>query len=183
MGDSRHHAIMGAGRCAAPCVADLAPALTALDAQVLVQGLGSARRISMANFYRWSGETTVGQHEIIVAIEIPRVSNTTQAYEKYAQWRGDFPEASAGVRLVWSGDRLDAVRISLGGVSPLPMRAVHSERALIACASALTDGVIEHAARKAVYGALPLRDNASKVEMVIAVTSRALRRARDCRHT
>src|SRR5690606_37357420 len=35
MGDSRHHSIIGASRCAAPCPADLAPILTALDARVV----------------------------------------------------------------------------------------------------------------------------------------------------
>lgn len=182
MGDSRHHSILGAGRCAAPCVADLAPALTALDAQVLVQGVDGTRRIPMAQFYRWSGETTVSPREIIVGIEIPRMSDVTQAYEKYAQWRGDFPEASAGVRLQWRGDALASVRISLGGVAPLPMRASHAERALLAAGAALTDAAIDRAARKVVYGALPLRDNAAKVDMIIAVTARALRRARDSRH-
>ncbi len=182
-GDSRHHSILGAGRCAAPCVADLAPALTALDAQVRVQGPGGARRIAMADFYRWSGETTVSPQEIIVAIEIPRVAGVTQTYEKYAQWRGDFPEASAGVRLTWTGDTLTAARISLGGVSPLPMRATHAERALLAAGTDLTDARIDAAARKVVYGALPLRDNAAKVDMIIAVTARALRRARDTHHT
>jgi CO/xanthine dehydrogenase FAD-binding subunit len=188
MGDSRHHAILGAGRCAAPCVADLAPALTALDATVIVQGQGTERRVPMGEFYRWSGETTVSAQEIIVAVEVPRVCGATQAYEKYAQWRGDFPEASSGVRLVWQGDSLREARISLGGVSPLPMRAVHAERALLATGTAtsardLTDERIAAAARKVVYGALPLRDNAGKVDMVIAVTARALRRARDARHT
>jgi CO/xanthine dehydrogenase FAD-binding subunit len=188
MGDSRHHAILGASRCAAPCVADLAPALTALNATVIVRGQGTERRVPMSEFYRWSGETTVSAQEIIVAVEVPRVSGATQAYEKYAQWRGDFPEASAGVRLVWQGDSLREARISLGGVSPLPMRAVHAERALLATGTAtsardLTDERIAAAARKVVYGALPLRDNAGKVDMVIAVTARALRRARDARHT
>jgi CO/xanthine dehydrogenase Mo-binding subunit/CO/xanthine dehydrogenase FAD-binding subunit len=187
VGDSRHHSIMGAGRCAAPCVADLAPALTALDAKVLVHSSSASRRIPMSEFYKWSGETAVLPHEIIVAIEVPLVAESTQVYEKYAQWRGDFPEASAGVRLAWNGDRLTSVRISLGGVSPFPMRAVHAERALMSHGSrpeagSLTDSQIEMAARKVVYGALPLRDNAAKVDMVIAVTAQALRRARDARH-
>jgi xanthine dehydrogenase YagS FAD-binding subunit len=136
----------------------------------------------MADFYRWSGETTVSPQEIIVAIEIPRVASATQVYEKYAQWRGDFAEASAGVRLTWTGDTLTGARISLGAVSPLPMRAVHAERALLAAGADLSDARIEAVARKVVYGALPLRDNAAKVDMIIAVTARALRRARDARH-
>lgn len=181
-GDNRHHSIMGAGRCAAPCVADLAPALTSLDATVVVHGPGGTRRIPMGEFYKWSGETTVAAREIIVAIEVPLLAGATQAYEKYAQWRGDFPEASAGVRLEWKGGSLASARISLGGVSPLPMRAVHAERALMS-GKALTDELVDAAARKVVYGALPLRDNASKADMIVAVTARALRRARDSHHT
>lgn len=180
-GDNRHHSIMGAGRCAAPCVADLAPALTALDAQVVVLGAAGQRRIAMADFYLWSGETSVSRGELILAIEIPLRASTTQAYEKYALWRGDFPEASAGVCLAWDGDRLAGVRISLGGVSPLPMRATHAEKELMRHAR-LDDDAIREAARKVVYGALPLRDNEAKAPMAVAVAERALRRARDARH-
>jgi len=181
LGDSRHHAILGAGRCAAPCVADLAPALTALNGVVVVQGPRSTRRIPMGDFYRWSGETAVTADEIIVAIEVPRVPHVTQAYEKYAQWRGDFPEASAAVQLRWNGDALTEARISLGGVAPLPMRATYAERSLQGHVTPPDDLRIQAAARKVVYGALPLRDNVAKVDMIIAVTERALRRARDAR--
>lgn len=181
-GDNRHHSIMGAGRCAAPCVADLAPALTSLDGTVVVHGAGGTRRIPMAEFYKWSGETTVSQQELIVAIEVPLIVGATQAYEKYAQWRGDFPEASAGVRLEWDGDNLTSARVSLGGVSPLPMRAVHTERSLMT-GKVLTDELIDVAARKVVYGSLPLRDNAPKADMIVAVTARALSRARDAHYT
>jgi CO/xanthine dehydrogenase FAD-binding subunit len=58
------------------------------------------------------------------------------------------------------------------------MRALYAERSLISEKS-LTDEIIQSAASKVVYGALPLRDNESKVDMIVAVTARALRRARD----
>ena len=38
LGDNRHHSVMGAGRCAASCVIDAAPILTALDASVVIAG-------------------------------------------------------------------------------------------------------------------------------------------------
>ena len=183
-GDNRHHAILGAGRCAAPCVADMAPTLTALNATVVVRSVRGERRIGMEDFYVWSGETRVARDEIIVAVDVPLTAHSTQVYEKYALWRGDFPEASAGVMLSWQGDRLTGARISLGGVSPLPMRATHAERSLLNTGrrGELQDDAIREAAQKVVYGALPLRDNAAKVPMIVAVTERALRRARDARH-
>ena len=42
-GDNRHHSIKGARRCAAPCVADAAPILNALDAAVLIEGPTGSR--------------------------------------------------------------------------------------------------------------------------------------------
>ena len=42
LGDSRHHSILGARRCAAPCPADLAPILVALDARVVIAGTARA---------------------------------------------------------------------------------------------------------------------------------------------
>lgn len=175
-GDNRHHSVMGAGRCAAPCIADAAPILVALDAVVIATDGRAERRIPMERFYRWSGETVLEAGEVMLAIEVPR-AGTAQAYEKYAQWRGDFPEASAAVRLRREGGRLVEARISLGGVAPLPMRPKAAEQALLR--AGLGDAALRDAAEKVVRGALPLKDNAAKLDMIVAVAERALRRARD----
>ncbi len=179
-GDSRHHAILGARRCAAPCVADAAPVLVALDAQVVAIGPRGERRIPMERFYHWAGQTTLDAGEIMLRIEMPqRSAESSQAFEKYAQWTGDFAEASAAVRLDWSGETVVAARIALGAVAPLPVRAQASERALLG--QSLTDALIRSAAEKAVQGALPLGDNAYKTHLLVSVVERALRRARDRR--
>lgn len=177
--DNRHHAILGAGRCAAPCIADAAPMLTALDATAVIAGPSGPRRQPVETLYRAAGEPRIAPGEILQRIEIPRLSDTRAAYEKYAQWRGDFPEASAAVRLRLDGGRLRDVRLSLGGVAPLPMRARHAEAHL--AAAGLGDAAIAEAARRSLRGALPLRDNAAKADMLVAVTERALLRARDGR--
>jgi CO/xanthine dehydrogenase FAD-binding subunit len=130
----------------------------------------------MERFYRWSGETVLQAGEVMLAIEVPRI-DAAQVYEKYAQWRGDFPEASAAVRLRRSGGRLSEVRISLGGVAPLPMRPKAAEAALLR--DGIGDAALRRAAEQVVRGALPLKDNAAKLDMIVAVTERALRRARD----
>lgn len=178
-GDSRHHSILGAGRCAAPCVADAAPMLVALGAVIRARGPSGSRSIAMESFYRWSGETVLSSDEIIESIAIDLRPDTTFHYEKYAQWRGDFPEASAAVRLDWRDDALTGARIAFGGVSPLPMRATYVETAVMT--AGLDDAALRLASRKAVFGALPLKDNAGKADMLVAVTERALKHARDIR--
>lgn len=174
-GDNTHHAILGAKRCAAPCIADAAPILVALDAEIAVQGPAGCRTIAMEEFYRWAGETTLGPGEIIRQVRIRRPAGTTSAYEKFALWEGDFPEASAAVRVVRQAGAVTDVRISLGGVAPLPIRPRRAERLLIE--KGLNDESIVVAARRCVSGALPMKDNAAKADMLIAVVERALQSA------
>jgi CO/xanthine dehydrogenase Mo-binding subunit/CO/xanthine dehydrogenase FAD-binding subunit len=176
-GDSRHHSIIGAGRCAAPCIADAAPMLVALDASVHVFGPEGRRKIPMESFYLAPGETTLQRGELIFAIEVPLLNGAAFHYEKFAHWRGDFPEASAAVRLELNRKNAPAIRISFGGVSPLPMRP-HATEAQLQKAG-LGEENIERAARRAVHGALPLKDNEGKVEMLVAVTAAAVRKARN----
>ena len=174
-GDSRHHAILGARRCAAPCPADLAPILAALDARLVVAGPGGLRVIGMADLYLWSGLTSLRHGEAIVRVEIPLAREATQAFEKFAQRQGDFAEASVAVRLEWRGGRLVAARIALGAVSPFPARATASERAL--CGTRPDAQRIRSAAEMTVHGSLPLADNAHKAQLLVTLAERAIARA------
>ena len=173
LGNNRHHSILGAGRCAAPCVADLAPMLACLDAEVVTAGRGLERRIPVERLYVWAGETVLAPAELIIRIEIPQPPEQSSFhYEKYARWRGDFAEASAAVRLIGTKTRLTDVAIVLGGVAPTPARAVHSEELLRD--AALTSEAIEAAAAAAVFGALPMKDNRYKASLTVTVVARAI---------
>jgi CO/xanthine dehydrogenase Mo-binding subunit/CO/xanthine dehydrogenase FAD-binding subunit len=173
-GDSRHHAILGAARCAAPCVADAAPVLVALDAHLIAAGPTGTRAIPAARFYRWSGETVLAADEILIEVEVPRRPRAT-AYEKFALWEGDFAEASVAVALEIAGGRIAQARVALGGVSPLPARAKSVEAALIG--SVPDAASFAGAAARALRGALALRDNRFKTALLPALVERALRRA------
>jgi CO/xanthine dehydrogenase Mo-binding subunit/CO/xanthine dehydrogenase FAD-binding subunit len=176
VGDNRHHSIKGARRCAAPCVADAAPILNALDARVHIIGPMGTRTVPLSEFYTWSGETVVAAGELIETVTIPSPQfDVTQVFEKYAQWRGDFAEASVAVRLGWQANDLREARVAFGSVSPLPARATNVEQALLK--GGLSARSVREAAEHSVHGALPLRDNASKVNLLINLTERALNRA------
>ena len=175
LGDNRHHSIMGAGRCAAPCVADAAPILTALGASVVIAGSSGRRSVPMEEFYVWSGETVVGPGEIIMEVEVPRRPfRKTQRFEKSAGWEGDFADASVAAHLEFDGTRVTAARISLGAVAPLPVRAAATEQALLG--GNLSDARIRTAAEKAVRGALPLSDNRYKADLLVNLVERAVHR-------
>lgn len=173
-GDNRHHAILGAARCAAPCVADAAPILVALDARLIAVGPSGERTIPASRFYRWSGETVLAQDEILVEAAIPRRPRTA-VYEKFALWEGDFAEASVAVALELSGGIVAEARIAFGGVSPLPARAKSVEAALLGRRPEA--GVFAEAARRSIRGALALRDNRFKTALLPVLVERALTRA------
>jgi CO/xanthine dehydrogenase Mo-binding subunit/CO/xanthine dehydrogenase FAD-binding subunit len=178
-GDSRHHSIKDARRCAAPCIADLAPILNALDAHVVVAGPSGTRSVILDEFYTWSGETVVQPDELIVEVVLPHKTRvTTDWFEKYSQWEGDFAEASVAVRLEWKDEssiELRSARVAFGAVSPFPARSLAVEKALLL--EPLSDESIQRAAALAVHGALPLKDNASKVVLLVNLTERAIRKA------
>jgi len=76
-GLNRNHAIFGwSDDCVATHPSDLAVALAALDANILVHGLGGQRSIPFTEFYRLPGNTpehdnVLERGDLIVAIEVP----------------------------------------------------------------------------------------------------------------
>lgn len=178
LGENRHHSILGTGRCAAPCVSDMAPILAALDAELAVVGSSRVGKIAVEDLYVWAGETVLEADELITEISLP-VPQERSAFhfEKYARWVGDFAEASAAVHIAGRRTRLGRVAISLGGVAPKPIRIRAAEELLTS--RPLSSGLIEEAAKSVVYGALPMRDNAYKVELTVNVARRAIEAAVD----
>jgi len=174
LGDSRHHSIMGAGRCAAPCVADAAPMLVALGARAEALGPQGTRFIAMEEFYRWSGETALAADEMLVALHLPlAAAGLRQHFEKFAMWRGDFAEASVAVVADVAADgRMQSLRMAYGGVAPLPMRAKPVESRLLG--QRMTEDAIQAAASHCADGALPLRENAAKVPLLQTLVARSL---------
>jgi xanthine dehydrogenase YagS FAD-binding subunit len=175
LGDNRHHSILDAKRCAAPCPADLAPMLSALDARVAVASPRGVRTIGMDDLYRWSGLTCLEADEAIVHLDIPILRNATAAFEKFAIRKGDFAEASVAVRLAWDGHRVAEARLSVGSVAPFPARIRASERALQG--SRPGGARIREAAEMTVHGSLPLSRNGFKTHLLVTLAERAIRRA------
>jgi CO/xanthine dehydrogenase Mo-binding subunit/CO/xanthine dehydrogenase FAD-binding subunit len=176
MGDNRYHSILGARRCAAPCPADLAPMFVALDARVIAVGPRGTRVIPMEDLYLWSGLTCLTRGEIVQSIEIPLVAGALQSFEKFAVRAGDFAEASVAVRTIARDGKLEHIRVALGAVAPMPMRAKACEtRLLKAIRPNAAD--IREAAEAVLEGALPLKDNVHKTHLLVNLAERALHEA------
>ncbi len=179
-GEHRMHALLGTSKaCIATHASDLAVALVALDAHILVDGPAGRRRIPLTNFYLLPGtsperEHNLAQGELIVALEIPTIFNATRSTYLKLRDRAsyEFALVSVAVALELDGSTIRAARLALGGVGTIPWRARSAEKVLQG--APLGQEAFAAAAQEALAGAIPLRDNAFKIELARRALVRAL---------
>ncbi|MFD9814110.1 FAD binding domain-containing protein [Streptomyces sp. NPDC059080] len=100
-----------------------------LDAELHVLGPRGARRIAAAEFFLGPYTTALEPDELLVEIVFPRPAPYA-AVTEFAERRGDFALASAAVVLDRDGGTRRGGRVALGGIGPVPLRAVEAERVL-----------------------------------------------------
>ncbi|HEY2430673.1 MAG TPA: xanthine dehydrogenase family protein subunit M [Acidimicrobiales bacterium] len=160
---------------------DTIPVLAALDAQVVVASVGGERRLGIPDFITGVKRTALRPDELIVEVIVPAARpGDAQEYLKVGT-RNAMVISVAGVALVVHGG---TVRVALGSVGPLPIRATEAE----AWASTNIDWTRRHADLEQ-FGALvaaaarPIDDHRSTADYrrhaVGVLAARALRRALD----
>ncbi len=180
-GEHRTLAILGHSEaCVATHPSDMAVALAALDAIVHVEGSGGARAIPLADFYRLPGEepqheTVLEAGDLVTAVELPALPFATRSHYRKVRERASFAFAlvsvAAAIELGEHGTVRDC-RIALGGVAPLPWRALRAEQVLRG--APMTEETFTQAADAELAAAQPLRDNGYKIPLVRNVLVRTL---------
>ncbi|WP_415973563.1 FAD binding domain-containing protein [Rhodococcus sp. 077-4] len=179
-GEHRNLAILGASQaCVATHPSDMAVALSALDARVVVRGVDAERTLAIDDFYRLPGDAperdnTVARGEIVTAIEIPLpAEGTVSTYRKVRDRQSyAFAVASIAATLDVEDGIVRGVSIALGGVAHKPWRARTAEHALLGAAA--DDASFRRAIALELEAAEPLRDNAFKVPLVTNLVTRTL---------
>jgi xanthine dehydrogenase YagS FAD-binding subunit len=179
-GEHRNLAILGASQaCVATHPSDMAVALTALDARIVVQGVDGERVVDIDDFYRLPGDAperdnTVARDEIVTAIEIPApAAGTVSTYRKVRDRQSyAFAIASVAATLDVEDGIVRGVSIALGGVAHKPWRARTAEHALLGAAA--DEASFRRAIALELDAAEPLRDNAFKVPLVTNLVARTL---------
>jgi xanthine dehydrogenase YagS FAD-binding subunit len=183
-GYNRIHAILGASeQCIATFPGDMAVALSALEAQIVLRGPQGERSIPIDDFYRLPGatphvETQLKRSELITSVELSGAAADKRSYYLKVRDRNSYAFAlvSVAVRIDVDGDnRIRQARIALGGVAPKPWRAFDAEAALRD--QPASEESFRNAAPLVVRDARPYRDNAFKVELAQRAVVRALARA------
>jgi xanthine dehydrogenase YagS FAD-binding subunit len=182
-GVNANHAILGTSEhCVATHPSDLAVALVALDAVVIVRGRDGSRRFALEELYRLPGDTPHLEHtlqpgELITAVEVPAPASGQRA--RYLKVRDrasyEFAVASAAVALDLEQGVVRQARIAVGGVGTKPWRLRGSEGAL---AGRRADrGAWVAAGERAIEGARAQSGNRYKIELLRRTVVRALEMA------
>jgi xanthine dehydrogenase YagS FAD-binding subunit len=179
-GATRYHAVLGTSEaCIATNPGDLAVALVALDAEIL---LGD-RRVAADDFFLLPGTTPQREHaiepgEIITGIHIPAsAAARNSTYLKVRDRQSyEFAAASAAVGIAFEADgTIGDLRVALGGIASKPWRAHAVEAALRG--QPLRRETVERAAKQAVDGAVAHGANRYKIDLAPRVVARAILRA------
>ena len=178
-GENQYHAIFGGGPCFFVHPSDTAVALAALGAKVVITRPAGNKSVNISDFYvspkdRIEKENILLSNEIVTEIQVPAADgNARGLYRKIrarAAW--DFALVSVAAVLQFEGDMVRTARIALGGVAAYPWRIEKTEQKLEG--KKLDAEVAADAAGAAVDGALPLRDNGYKLEMVKGAVEESL---------
>ncbi len=179
-GHNKNHAILGASEhCVATHPSDMAVAMYALDAFVVVHGPDGERRFPIEELHRLPGDepqrdTTLEHGELITAVDLPPLD--LAANSKYRKVRERASYAFALVSVAAALDVEDGVvrdvRIALGGVAHKPWRATKAEEALRG--EPANEANFHAAADIELEDAQPLRDNAFKIPLARNIIARTL---------
>ena len=177
---NREHAIFDADRCVAVSPSDTAPALVALEAQMVVRSTRGERVITAADYFVGPGiditrMTVLQPGDILTAIRIPSTFAGAQFYFEKVRDRQvwDFPLVNVASALKMSGNTISDARIVVGAVAATPKRLANVEAAIKG--KARDEATADMAGKMAVEGATTLRYNGYKVPLMRNLVKRAIR--------
>jgi len=177
----RRHALLGTSdACIATHPSDMAVALAALDARIVVARAGGEAHFALDEFYRLpedtpQRETALEPGDLIVAVEIATMAlHRRSSYLKLRDRAAfDFALVAVAACLDFADDGTIArSKVALGGVATVPWRAREAERVLDGADP--TASVFRRAADAALADAVSGPQNAFKAELARRAIVRSL---------
>jgi xanthine dehydrogenase YagS FAD-binding subunit len=178
-GENDYHAILEGGPSYIVHPSDSAPALVALGATAHISTGSRERTVPMEKFFvtpreNVRRENVLQANEILTAIDVPTAPAGAKAVyvKEMVREIWDFALCSVAAMVTVKNGVVADVRIVLGGVAPIPYRALKAEAALTG--KPLTEANATAAGVAATDGARPLGKNGYKVPLTQAIVKRAL---------
>jgi len=160
---------------------DSGPTLVALEAEVTVAGPDGARRMPLTEFFVGPRKTILELHELLIDVVIPKknLGKPTNFY-KFGLRKGQALALVNAASSLWVEDgKFKDVRISLGAVAPVVIRAPKAEAVLEG--QVVSADLIDEAAKTAVTECKPINDFRASLEyrndLIEVLTRRTLQAA------
>jgi xanthine dehydrogenase small subunit len=127
----RNGATIGGNLATASPIGDLAPALLALEARLVLASADGDREVALADFFTGYRETVLRPAELVRAVRVPTPLAAQSTFRKIAKRRfDDISSVAVAVALDVVDGTVARARIGLGGVAATPVRALATEAAL-----------------------------------------------------
>ncbi len=178
-GENKYHCILGGGPCFIVHPSDLAPILISLNASVRISGLEGSKEVKLQDFFVLpekdpTRETILSDQEVLTEVVVP-IKKVKSYFLKHKERKSlDFALVSIAVAGNVEGGKLNNLRITLGGIAPIPWRAKKAEEMLAGRTASET--LLEKAAEAELKDAVPLAQNKFKVYLARNLLKRAIRK-------
>jgi len=176
---NREHAILHADRCVAVNPSDSAPALIALEAQMVIRSAKGERVVNAEDYFvgpaiNITHMTVLQPGELLTSIRIPATWAGAQFYFEKVRDRQvwDFPLMNVASAMVVNGGNIEKIRIVVNAAAATPLRLTAVEDAVRGQPRSVATG--EMAGKLAIVGAEPLRYNGYKVPLMRNLVKRAI---------
>lgn len=171
----RNGATIGGNLGTGSPIGDLAPALLALDASVVLVSTAGERVVPLVDYFTGYRASVRAPGELIARIRVPLPLAGTTAFHKIAKRRyDDISSVAVAFAVEVVAGRVERAAIGLGGVAATPVRAPEAE-ALLVGADWTADGVAAAAAALAATGT-PIDDHRASAAYRRAMLGQALPR-------
>lgn len=177
-GNNKYHCIIGGGPCFIVHPSDLATALLALEAKLLIKSPKKEKTISMNEFFvlpkiNSFAENILSNDEIITEIKIPTFNALGKGIFLKVRERktGDYGLMSVAMLETGETGKRRNLKVVIGQIAPMPYRAISAEEIL---QRGLTSKDILAAASKILQEAEPLSDNSFKSQMLKGILADAV---------
>src|SRR3954466_7373629 len=134
---NREHAILESDRCVAVSPSDTAPALIALEAQMVIRSTNGERVVNAEDYFVGPAiditrMTVLRPGELLTAIRIPATWAGAQFYFEKIRDRNvwDFPLVNIASAIKFSGNTIQQARLAVGAVAARPYRLANVEAAI-----------------------------------------------------
>lgn len=174
----RHAGTLGGNIANGSPIGDGAPALLALDAEVVLRRGERQRRMPLASFYLDYMKNAMEAGEFLEALEVPLASPTTarrlRAYKISKRYDSDISALCAVLSVRVDQGRVEQARLVFGGMAAIVKRAAAAEAAMLG--QPWTETTVAAAAQALSQDFQPLTDLRASADYRLRVAANLLQR-------